>query len=127
MNMRHLLNIITESFVQDDLGEIKYYLRREYWRPTFETFKFELWQHMDDPSIGEYKLYLTKDRKHLAKVEYTNSMNKMFNRTFNDADEFLQHVSEITNDPIDPEAMEHGGNILKAIANKLDKENKSKS
>ena len=123
MNIRQVKKIINETFEQDDVEQIKQYLKREYWNKIFETNKFEIWEHMDDPSIGQYQLFFNKDKSRIEKIKYTNKFS-IFDRIFYDADDFLYHVSDITNEPIDPEAMENGANILKSIANEL--KNKTK-
>lgn len=114
----HIREILNEAF-EDDIDGIRAYLHREYWRPAFETTKFEIWKHMDDPSIGEYRLELTPDRKHITRVTYIHPMSTIFNRVFDDTDTFLDHVTKITDDPIDPKEMEAGIAKLKSIADQL--------
>ncbi len=104
-----------------NIENIRHYLRREFWAPSLTTNRTEKWNHMDDPvSLEQYVITKTFGNK-VETITYTNSHDKT-TRRFYDLKDFADHLSEITDEPNDPEAMARGGEKMKQIAAQLRRE-----
>jgi hypothetical protein len=61
--MRNIINLI-ESVQKEPINEIAelYHIedvfKKEFWHCISKTPESETWEHMDDPSIGRYHVYL---------------------------------------------------------------------
>ena len=100
--------------------DVKKKLKSEFWHEVSKTYKFEVWQHMDDPSIGEYVLHLSPDGS-IESIDYNHPLSSIFNRKFNSLGPFLKHVSETTDDNADDESMAAGAAKMRSIADELRK------
>jgi len=105
---------ITEGF---DISDVSKALNAEFWRPTFETKKLQVWKHMDDPELGEYVIHFSPTG--IEKIEYVLPLSSIFNRTFITLGPFLKHLSETTDENISDEDLAKGTAKLRDIAKQL--------
>lgn len=117
-NLARILELagITETL---DSTDVRKTLRAEYWHQIIKNDKFDIWQHMDDPSIGQYRLNLDH-AGNIETIDYMHPLSAIFNRHFTTIGGFIKHIAETTEENISDESFSNGAAYLRDIAKKSD-------
>lgn len=120
--MRSFINLIEslEKVRLDEIAELSRIdaeFKKQFWHCISNTPTLQIWEHMDDPSIGRYHVHLNNGE--ITKIDYIHPLSKVFNRTFETTGSFIKHIAETTDEDISDEDMAAGAAKLRSIADQL--------
>ena len=104
-----------------DANRIAAEFKRQFWHCIENKPNLQVWEHMDDPSIGRYYVNLLPTGE-ISTIEYRHPLSSIFNRTFETTGAWLKHIAETTDEDIDDEKFAAGAAKLRDIADQLRKQ-----
>jgi hypothetical protein len=118
--VRDLINILNEAAETGYIAlqaEVRAVFKHQFWYMASQHENVTIWQHMDDPSLGEYHIH---DRNgEVIAIEFSYPPMPIMDREFDTLDEFAQHIHEITEEEMDEVGRLKGAAKLAGIAHAL--------